>query len=414
MPVFPLFRPAGPALALLLSAAPAMAQDQIINGDLDLNGSLHTRDNSVIQGYLCLGDSCATTAAAQSFDINYPLKLSYSRVAIEFDDQSVSTHPSRHWGLLVNDADSYSGGGIDRFSVHDFDSDRTPFTILPGAPDNSFWLNSAGRLGLGTAMPLAQLHLVGGSTASFRMQSTGSLAGNWDILSNSLNWFLKNVDDNEIPVVVRAGAENGSLYIDDNSAIGFGTDNPAAALHVQKNDGSAGLLVENLISSPPAVREMFAMRNNGGSYFTLDNTAAGTTWFFTHENSAPNRFIIADAVTDGPEFSLTAEGDITIPGNFISGNTTLNVPDYVFEEGYALRPLSEVQTFIDPNRHLPDVPSAAQIADTGLDMTAMQMALLKKVEELTLYTLEQEAELTRLRGIEARLAQIETLLQTTR
>ena len=111
--------------------------------------------------------SFATTAAAQSFDINYPLKLSYSRVAIEFDDQSVSTHPSRHWGLLVNDADSYSGGGIDRFSVHDFDSDRTPFTILPGAPDNSFWLNSAGRLGLGTAMPLAQLHLVGGSTASF-------------------------------------------------------------------------------------------------------------------------------------------------------------------------------------------------------------------------------------------------------
>ena len=73
-----------------------------------------------------------------------------------------------------------------------------------------------------------------------------------------------------------------------------------------------------------------------------------------------------------------------------------------------------MQTFIDTNRHLPDVPSAAQIADTGLDMTAMQMALLKKVEELTLYTLEQEAELTRLRGIEARLAQIETLLQTTR
>ena len=58
--------------------------------------------------------------------------------------------------------------------------------------------------------------------------------------------------------------------------------------------------------------------------------------------------------------------------------------------------------------------AAAQIADAGLDMTAMQMTLLKKVEELTLYTLEQEAELTRLRGIEARLAQLETLLQATR
>ena len=124
--------------------------------------------------------------------------------------------------------------------------------------------------------------------------------------------------------------------------------------------------------------------------------------------------IIADGVTDGPEFSLTAGGDITIPGSFISGATTLNVPDYVFDDGYALRPLSEVASFIDAHSHLPDVPSAAQIADAGLDMTAMQMTLLKKVEELTLYTLEQEAELTRLRGIEARLAQLETLLQATR
>ena len=149
----------------------------------------------------------------------------------------------------------------------------------------------------------------------------------------------------------------------------------------------------------------------------MDNTAAGTTWFFTHEQAAPNRFIIADGVTDGPEFSLTAGGDITIPGSFISGATTLNVPDYVFDDGYALRPLSEVASFIDAHSHLPDVPSAAQIADTGLDMTAMQMALLKKVEELTLYTLEQEARLARMNTLEmenaalsARLKQIEAAL----
>jgi hypothetical protein len=68
----------------------------------------------------------------------------------------------------------------------------------------------------------------------------------------------------------------------------------------------------------------------------------------------------------------------------------LNVPDYVFAHDYALRPLSEVQAFIDENSHLPDVPSAAEIAAKGVDMTAMQMTLLKKVEELTLYTLELE------------------------
>ena len=82
-----------------------------------------------------------------------------------------------------------------------------------------------------------------------------------------------------------------------------------------------------------------------------------------------------------------------------------------------MRPLSEVASFIDAHSHLPDVPSAAQIADTGLDMTAMQMALLKKVEELTLYTLEQEARLARMDTLEmenaalsARLKQIEAAL----
>ncbi|MFZ5964919.1 hypothetical protein ACOXXX_18395 [Thalassococcus sp. BH17M4-6] len=402
MPVPPLFRPVGLALALLLSATPAMAQDETINGDLDLNGSLHTRDNSVIQGYLCLGDSCATTAAAQSFDVNYPLKFSYSRVAIEFDDQSVSTHPSHHWGLLVNDAESYSAGGIDRFSVHDFDSDRTPFTILPGAPDNSFWLNSAGRLGLGTAMPLADLHLVGGSTARLRMQSTGSLAGNWEVLSNSLNWFLQNIDGKEVPVVVRAGAKNGSLYIADNSAIGMGTDSPAAALHVQKNDGSASLLVENLIGSPPAAREMFAMRNNGGSYFTLDNTRSRTTWFFTHEDAAPNRFIIADAVADGPEMTLTAGGDLTIQGQLFTRGSCAAGCDRVFDEDYPLPTIAEQAAMMRANKHLPAVGPTPE--NGPFNITAMTGGMLNELEKAHLYIAELEGRVARLEALVSALS----------
>ena len=68
----------------------------------------------------------------------------------------------------------------------------------------------------------------------------------------------------------------------------------------------------------------------------------------------------------------------------------MNVPDYVFADDYALRPLADVQAFIDANSHLPDVPSEADIKANGVDMTQMQMVLLKKVEELTLYTLEQD------------------------
>ena len=131
-----------------------------------------------------------------------------------------------------------------------------------------------------------------------------------------------------------------------------------------------------------------------------------------HEDAAPNRFIIADAVADGPEMSLTADGVLTVPGGFVVGATTLNVPDYVFEADYALPSLSEVAAFIDANRHLPDVPSAADVARDGLDLTQMQLSQLKKIEELTLYTLEQEARLeAQAREIADLRRLVETLLE---
>ncbi|MEM9700792.1 MAG: hypothetical protein AAF943_18645, partial [Pseudomonadota bacterium] len=95
--------------------------------------------------------------------------------------------------------------------------------------------------------------------------------------------------------------------------------------------------------------------------------------------------------TGAPEMELFQSGDLAIRGRYISAGTQLTVPDYVFSDDYALRPLAEVQSFIDAHSHLPEVPSAADIAEDGLDMTEMQMTLLKKIEELTLYTLEQEA-----------------------
>ena len=53
-------------------------------------------------------------------------------------------------------------------------------------------------------------------------------------------------------------------------------------------------------------------------------------------------------------------------------------------------PLNELRSFVETNRHLPEVPSADEVASDGLDMTAMQLRLLQKVEELTLYTLQQQ------------------------
>ena len=79
-------------------------------------------------------------------------------------------------------------------------------------------------------------------------------------------------------------------------------------------------------------------------------------------------------------------------------------PDYVFESGYNLMPMHDLRTFVTQNKHLPEVPSAAEI-ENGLDVGQLQGILLKKIEELTLYTLQlqeqverQQAEIEELKG----------------
>ncbi|KAB5483649.1 tail fiber protein [Flagellimonas hadalis] len=105
--------------------------------------------------------------------------------------------------------------------------------------------------------------------------------------------------------------------------------------------------------------------------------------------------------TTSPDSKLTVKGkihaeevkvDLSVPG-----------PDYVFKEGYDLKTLEEVQNYIKQHGHLPNIPSAKEMEVNGILLAEMNMKLLEKIEELTLYTLEQE------KKIEAMLLRIENL-----
>lgn len=72
-------------------------------------------------------------------------------------------------------------------------------------------------------------------------------------------------------------------------------------------------------------------------------------------------------------------------------------PDYVFERNYPLLPLAELAEFVRINKRLPGIPSATEIARSGLDVGEHQGLLLKKVEELTLYIIQMQDEMARLR-----------------
>ena len=80
---------------------------------------------------------------------------------------------------------------------------------------------------------------------------------------------------------------------------------------------------------------------------------------------------------------ITHDGKVKIKGK------ELNVPDYVFEPDYALMSLDELASYIKTNKHLPGVASASEVHSEGLDLAGSQLSVLEKVEELTLYTLQQ-------------------------
>jgi hypothetical protein len=68
-------------------------------------------------------------------------------------------------------------------------------------------------------------------------------------------------------------------------------------------------------------------------------------------------------------------------------------PDYVFEKGYVLPGLAELERYLAEHKHLPDIISAAEAQKDGIDVAVQQAALLKKVEELTLYLIEENKQL---------------------
>ncbi len=71
--------------------------------------------------------------------------------------------------------------------------------------------------------------------------------------------------------------------------------------------------------------------------------------------------------------------------------------DYVFEKDYELLPLDELQYFIQIHGHLPEVPTTEEVEENGVDLAQTNVLLLKKIEELTLYLLEQKEETDALR-----------------
>jgi len=97
---------------------------------------------------------------------------------------------------------------------------------------------------------------------------------------------------------------------------------------------------------------------------------------------------IGSIATDPTGAMLTVKGKIHTTEVIVDLNAP--VADYVFDTNYTLMPLNKVESYVKENKHLPEIPSATEVSQNGMNMGEMQNKLLQKVEELTLYVIEQQ------------------------
>jgi hypothetical protein len=191
-----------------------------------------------------------------------------------------------------------------------------------------------------------------------------------------------------------------------NIQVGIGTSLPTYKLHLN------GGLNENLmnLSSNGAVK--MTVSSKGRVHVTDSVTIDGRMRIGTI-NAGSRRLAVdgnvyfddilevGNSVLIGTNTAATGH-KLTVDGKIACEEVRVqdsgDWPDYVFDSAYDLKPLQDVHQFIQREKHLPGIPSAAEISADGIEIGDMQKRLLEKIEELTLHMISMEAELRELKS----------------
>jgi hypothetical protein len=133
-----------------------------------------------------------------------------------------------------------------------------PFTVLGGAPDNSIYVASNGKIGLRTTTPVLDVHLLTNDTPAIRLEQSGAggfTPQTWDIAGNEANFFVRDATNGSLlPFRIRPGAPTSSIDISAAGNVGIGTSNPAAKLDILYNgDVGAPVPVLRFINTDASV-----------------------------------------------------------------------------------------------------------------------------------------------------------------
>lgn len=243
------------------------------------------------------------------------------------------------------------------------------------APVSRMMIDDAGHVGIGTLSPAALLHINAGNYASILLGDNSSGGVSITKEANNRLAFWNNG--------VYGSSQYERFTILQNGNIGIGTSAPLAQLHINNNNYGSILLGDGSSGGGVAITKesdnRIAFWNNG-----------------IYGSSQSERFTILQngnvgIGTNNPgPYKLAVDGKIFARGVKVSLGT---IADYVFDSTYQLRSLSSLEQYINQNKHLPGIPSAEQVKkEGGIELQEMNVKLLEKVEELTLYVIELKKE----------------------
>lgn len=187
---------------------------------------------------------------------------------------------------------------------------------------------------------------------------------------------------------IQLGDQSSAVFSDPTCKMYIYNSVGAAANGIRIKHGSAGSSAIKLATFNDATAFTIAKGPNSSSNPTNDGPVTfkiesdGKTQIGTlSQNTSP---IHSDA-------SLTVNGKIVAKSCYITMN---NWSDYVFNSDYELPELSDVEAYYKKHKHLQDIPSEKEVLERGIELSEMNNLLLKKIEELTIYTVEQDKRLS--------------------
>lgn len=283
---------------------------------------------------------------------------------------------------------------------------------------------NTGNVGIANSAPLYKLDILGtsaaytGGTAGIFSLSTGTGASTDERLqvgivdgSSGYSWLQ----------AIKAGTTLRNLVLQPGGGnVGIGTTTPPQPLTIQNDAADLRLQAKtntayytDIVQNYNALYPFYINTNQEGRIgfkeFGLASPDGGTAFIsgyygiaFATSATDPTSVNIKMAILQngnvliGKTTQLNSTYKLDVAGNVRSNQVVVNVTgaDFVFDPRYQLSPLSELRKYIAYNRHLPEIPSAQQMQAEGLNVGENQIKLLQKVEELTLYLIDKDKQLT--------------------